>query len=133
MKKDLAFVYSTQKDLCTLYSIGALLGWDERTHMPRKAASGRAEQQKLLHDLIYEKLTDDRMFDILSQLREDSLTGKDALVVKELYKDVVKIRRIPQAFSQEMVKAVVMTQSAWEEALRKNDYLLYKKTSDQTG
>ncbi|MDX9701836.1 MAG: carboxypeptidase M32 [Candidatus Auribacterota bacterium] len=127
MKKDLSFIYATQKDLCTLYGIGALLGWDERTHMPRKAVSARADQQKLIHDLIYEKMTADKLLDALHRLREKTLSGKDNLVVKELYKDVIKARRIPQAFCQELVKTVVMAQAAWEAARYKNNFALFRK------
>lgn len=127
MKKNLAYIYAVQKDLSALYGIGALLGWDERTHMPRKAVSSRADQQKVIHDLIYDTMTADKLFESLQCLSNDSLTGKHRVVVDELLKEVVKVRRIPRAFYQELVKTVVMAQAAWEDARRKNDFTSFAK------
>ena len=41
----------------TLISIAELLGWDQETMMPRKAASFRAEEQAVLSTLVHERAT----------------------------------------------------------------------------
>ena len=65
MHKDLQYIYDVQKELTSLNGIAALLGWDEKTYMPKKGVSARAEQTGIIQTLIYDKLTDKRLFSTL--------------------------------------------------------------------
>ena len=48
------------RELEVLDGARALLGWDEQTFMPRKAAEQRGEQLGLLSRLAHERITDAR-------------------------------------------------------------------------
>ena len=43
-----------RKEVGLLGSCAAVLGWDERTYMPRGGAAHRAEQQALLAGMVHE-------------------------------------------------------------------------------
>src|SRR5947209_20359784 len=56
------------KETRLLDSVGSVLGWDERTYMPPKAAAHRAEQMALMARLGHERLTHPRLGELLSEL-----------------------------------------------------------------
>src|SRR4029078_4226989 len=66
------------KEYSRLGSCGAVLGWDERTYMPRQGSAHRAEQMALLARLTHEKLTAPRLGEMLGEL-EGSKLVKEAV------------------------------------------------------
>src|SRR5262249_31510679 len=65
------------KEYSLLGSCSSVLGWDERTYMPREGAVHRAEQMALLARLAHETLTAPRIGRLLSEL-EKSAPVEDA-------------------------------------------------------
>src|SRR5262245_24512021 len=56
------------KEYSLLASCSSVLGWDERTYMPREGAAHRAEQMALLARLGHEMLTTPRIGRLLGEL-----------------------------------------------------------------
>jgi carboxypeptidase Taq len=58
-----------------LAKVQSLLSWDQRTMMPARGASARAEQMATVTTLLHEKFTDPALGRLLDQLRayEESL------------------------------------------------------------
>ena len=61
------------KEYSLLGSCSSLLGWDERTYMPREGAAHRAEQMALLARLAHETLTSPHMGRLLDQIHGSEL------------------------------------------------------------
>ena len=55
------------KEAALVSSCGAVLGWDERTYMPRKGSAHRAEQMALLARLTHQMRTDPAVGELLAQ------------------------------------------------------------------
>ena len=126
MKKDLAHIYNIQKEVFLLMGIRSLLGWDEQTHMPSKATENRAEQLKVIEEQIHEKMTSNKLKAALNRLKKRKLSKKDRVIVKELDKDVTKLRRIPKEFVKRLVKEQIISAGAWRRARKKNDFRIFK-------
>lgn len=68
VKRDFEMLSKRLKEASTLEGIGGLLGWDEMTMMPPKAASSRAAQKAALSSVIYAKHTDPEIGTLLGRI-----------------------------------------------------------------
>ena len=77
----------------------ALLAWDERTMMPPSGAEGRAEQLTTLSRIRHQRLTDDRLWDLIEGLAEWAVTDAadriEADVVRMARRQARRARRVP--------------------------------------
>ncbi len=128
--KSLDFIYKQQKELSILGGIGALLGWDQMTYMPKNGASERSEQTALLSRLAHKRVVDDIFWDHINRLNKESvfstLSKEDQHVIKRLYKDVEKSRKIPEDFVTRSAKITTMAYPAWQQARNKSDFSIFK-------
>ena len=129
MKESLDFIYNQQKELSTLSGIGALIGWDQMTYMPKRGAQEKSEQSALLSKISHEKVISDEFWSHIEKLNQetiyDQLSEKDKHVVKRLKRDVEKSRRIPSEFVVKISKATTIGYQAWEQARKKNDFKIF--------
>ena len=91
-----------QKELSVFGGIGALLGWDQLTYMPKGGAQERAEQSALLSRLAHEKVVHDDFYNAIQRLNKEStlkqLDEEHQHIVQRLCTDVEKARRVPSLF-----------------------------------
>ena len=129
MKESLDFIYAQQKELSVLSGIGALIGWDQMTYMPKMGATEKSEQSALLSKISHEKVISDEFWTHIEKLNQqtiyENLSERDKHVVKRLKKDIEKSRRVPSDFVVKISKATTMAYQAWEQAREKNDYKLF--------
>ena len=129
-KKDnasLDFIYNQQKELSVFGGIGALLGWDQMTYMPKSGASDRSEHGALISKLSHERVVSDEFWKHIQHLSSniDDLEEKDQIVVKKLEQDVEKSRKIPSDYVIRAAKATTVSYQKWEEAREKNDFTIF--------
>ncbi len=126
MKESLDFIYKQQKELSVLGGIGALISWDQMTYMPKRGAPAKSEQSALLSRICHDKVISDEFWSHIEKLNQqevyEKLSEKDKHVVKRLYKDVEKSRRIPSDFVEKISKATTLGYQSWEQAREKNDF-----------
>lgn len=116
-----------QRDVATLGSIGALLGWDQETYMPAGGAEARAHQQALISGLTHEKATSPRVGDLLAACENDrGLTGDpsspEARNLREMRRHYDLARRLPTELVSELALVGSQAQEAWKHAREKNDF-----------
>jgi len=110
-----------------LGSAAALLGWDQQTHMPPKAAPYRAQVQGKLARMAFELATADALGQYLSELRQDeTLSRLQKASVRINGKAYYRARAIPADFVEERQIAQSEAQGAWIEARRTNNYALFQ-------
>ena len=123
------FIYKQQKELSVIGGIGALLGWDQMTYMPPKGAADRSEHNALLSLLSHERVVSDEFWKHITTLHEpasfETLSPEDQAVVKRLYDDVEKSRKIPSSFVEKMAKKTTLSYQFWEAARKKNDFKIF--------
>lgn len=130
-KESLDYIYKQQKELSVLGGIGALLGWDQMTYMPKNGAVERSEQTALLSSLAHKRVVDDTFWNHITRLKKESvfsnLSEEDRHVVKRLYKDVEKSRKIPEDFVTRSAKITTMAYPAWQQARMKGDFSVFQQ------
>jgi carboxypeptidase Taq len=103
----------------------ALLAWDERTMMPASGADGRAEQIATLARVRHERITDDRLWELIEELGVElggaDAPGIEAATVRAARRDCEKARRVPAELRAEMAGAASRGEAAWAAARPDSD------------
>src|SRR5438093_12125083 len=86
------------KEHCLLGSCASVLGWDERTYMPRQGSAHRAEQMALLARLTHEMLTAPEIGELLEEVEgappvqePDSVPAVNVREIRRSYDRGVKL------------------------------------------
>ncbi|RKX26792.1 MAG: carboxypeptidase M32 [Candidatus Zixiibacteriota bacterium] len=114
------------KEISLLGSVTAVLGWEERTYMPRGGADLRAQQLSMLAGMIHERFTDPKIGDLISAVEntdvvkvEDSI---EAANIRELRHQYDKETKLPKSLVEELAKTTTLAQGKWAEARKQNDF-----------
>lgn len=111
-------------------SILSVLEWDERTMLPPAGAEYRAEQETLLARMIHRRWTDSRFWDDLCLLADSPLAADpysdSGTTIRRLRREAEKRRRLPQRLVEELARAAVLGQQAWEQAREADDYRRFR-------
>lgn len=103
----------------TLSGVLGVLGWDEQTYMPPKAAALRGSQVALLSRLHHERITDERIGRWLERLESDPNTSADPVrraCLRNLGRLYRSERRVPSALVGALAEAKSRGFQAWIEA-----------------
>src|SRR5262249_36552524 len=118
------------KEYSLLGSCASILGWDERTYMPREGAAHRAEQMALLARLAHETLTAARLGRLLGELEAsahvaetDSAAAVNIREIRRVYDRAVKL---PKTLVEELARTTTQAQGVWQEARKNNDFATFR-------
>ena len=129
MRKQVEALLEPLAEIADVGRAGALLAWDERTKMPPRGASMRAEQLATLAALEHRRLASDelgRLLDAASAAldgaEEDSF---EASLVRVARRDWEKARRVPADLRAEISRETSLAERAWEAALEASDFAAF--------
>ncbi|MFG0307161.1 MAG: carboxypeptidase M32 [Phycisphaerales bacterium JB040] len=109
-----------------LQSVSALLGWDQETYMPARAAPARAAQSGLMAALVHQRSTDPRIGELIRICEEDGELNRagsiTAAELRELRRDYEKATRLPESLVRELAEAGSAAQQAWKAARSDDDF-----------
>lgn len=117
------------RELALLGSAMGVLGWDEQTYMPPGATSLRAQQVSLLARMAHERHTGSRYAELLVQAEEEHRSGTDAdaaVNLKHWRRDFDRAAKLPAEFVEELSSTAVMSEHAWTQARRDNDFSAFE-------
>ncbi len=114
------------KEVSLLYSCESVLGWDERTYMPRGGAGHRAEQLGLLTGLAHEKFTDPKVGELLAELEQSDLVkdpeSAEAVNIRETRYQYDKRTKLPKDLVEEITRVTTLAQGEWVVARKNSDF-----------
>jgi carboxypeptidase Taq len=114
------------RELSTLASCSALLGWDELTHMPRGGAEHRGNQLALMAGLHHEKATDPRVSEWLAEVESGELASDpescEAANLREIRRVFDRLTRLPRSLVEELARVTSTAQQEWTIARREDDF-----------
>ncbi|UBV42179.1 carboxypeptidase M32 [Deinococcus taeanensis] len=110
------------QELADLGGIGALLGWDQSTYLPRAGAAGRARQRALLSGLRHARGTDAGYGRLLDEAQQLTLGPVEARMLALARRDFERATRLPGAFVREVSQHAGESYAAWVEARPANDW-----------
>ncbi len=110
----------------TLGACEALLAWDERTIMPKKAAGFRSEQLALLAGMVHERSTTSEIGDLLAELGQSDLVktedSVDAVNIREVRREYDKSKKLTKEFVEELTRVTSKAEHVWVEARKEKDF-----------
>ncbi|MDZ4724053.1 MAG: carboxypeptidase M32 [candidate division Zixibacteria bacterium] len=117
------------REVAVLGSCGGVLGWDERTYMPKKGSAFRAEQLGVLAGLSHEKFTSPKIGELLSKAESNGF-GKnpesvEAVNIREIRRDYDKATKLPKELVEEITRETTIAQGIWVEARKKSDFKMF--------
>jgi carboxypeptidase Taq len=107
--------------------IGAILGWDQETYMPPKAIEERSSQLALLEGLAHQKAVNPEIGELLAALEAKSdLSEDEKAYVRVVRRDYDRETKLSEAFVTEYAKEASLSQAAWADAKKNNDFAAFK-------
>lgn len=117
---------SKLKEVSLLSSCAGMLGWDERTYMPRAGSAFRADQLSLLSGMTHEKFVDPKIGELLSDLENSDLvkdaTSVEAVNIRETRHQYDKQTKLPKDLVEELTRTTTLAQGEWVQARAKRDF-----------
>ncbi|HEX8213576.1 MAG TPA: carboxypeptidase M32 [Longimicrobium sp.] len=107
------------RESAMLASAAAVLGWDQETYMPVKAAALRGEQMAALSAIVHERRTAARVGELIAQCEEDpSLRGdKEAQAnLRALRREYDRATRIPTSLVRSFAQTTSRAMHEWRGA-----------------
>ena len=133
---DLAELKQRLQAIDDLHGAGAVLSWDQATHMPPGGAAARARQLALLSALQHERMIDPeigRLLDALTPWAEAQGADSDAAaLIRVTRRDYDRATRVPNAFIQRFSEHSARSYSAWERARPADDFAAVRPLLETT-
>src|SRR5262245_36594806 len=102
------------KEYSLLGSCASVLGWDERTYMPRRGSAHRAEQMALLARMTHEMLTSPEIGRLLTEMAGSPLTRDQASIpavnVREIRRCYDRAVKLPKELVEELARVTTRAQ-----------------------
>ncbi len=114
------------KNVSLLGSCAGVLGWDERTYMPKGGSKFRADQLGLLSVLAHEKFTDPKIGELLAELEQSDYMKNpqsvEAVNIRETRHSYDKETKLPSDLVEALTKTTTLAQGEWVSARANNDF-----------
>jgi carboxypeptidase Taq len=114
------------KETALYGSMKRLLGWDQRTCLPKGGHSFRAQQIATITALIYRRETDPVFGEMLAKVETSGIPGgplsDEAVNLREWRRNYDRTIKIPEALAVELAKAASEGELAWQSMRRENDW-----------
>lgn len=118
------------RETALLGSCMSVLGWDQRTYMPRAGSAFRAEQLSLLAGMSHAKATDPKIGELLGELEKSELVkspdSAEAVNIREIRHRYDKDTKLPQSLVEEFTKVTALAETEWEQARAKRDFARFQ-------
>ncbi|MBN1147226.1 MAG: carboxypeptidase M32 [Anaerolineales bacterium] len=113
-----------------LNSSAALLGWDQQTYMPPRAAEGRGYQLSTLQTLAHEKFASAEVGKLLDDLepyaRQLDPDSDEARLVKVTRRNYDKEVKVPSDWIAEFAQTTTAAHGAWQEARAEDNFAKFQ-------
>lgn len=127
-----AKLLTKSKETALLGSCGSVLGWDERTYMPKGGVEHRGDQIALLAGMVHERLTDPAMGEWLSVAEDGALiadpVSNEAVNVREWRRCYDRATKLPKSLVEEIARVTTVGQQVWAEARIAKDFGKFQST-----
>src|SRR3989344_9363975 len=110
-----------------LQSAVSVLFWDQQTYMPEGGAEERARTVGTLSGVVHDKFTSPDFERHLKDLRlhERALSAKDRSIVREVWRDFSRQKKLPRVFVTELAEEVSKSHALWADARAKSRFSLF--------
>ena len=127
MNKAYREVEQHMRETSAIGSAAGLVGWDQETMMPPKAAGSRAEQSAALAGVIHEKIVDPAIGRALKSLSKNpkDMSEAEKVCVREWLRDYMRAVKVPTELVQEIARVTTLAHEAWIRARKTSDFKVF--------
>jgi carboxypeptidase Taq len=126
-------LHKIDRECRCLDQTAALLQWDQEAYLPPQGVQNRAEQLAFILKLSHERFTLPETGRLLKELGSDSQNPRGDESLSPLERDFCKVMRrrydkavkLPADFVSSAARAEGLSQAAWVQARRKNDFAAF--------
>jgi carboxypeptidase Taq len=126
-------LHRTDREYRCLEKVLAVLQWDEETCLPPRGVEERAEQLALLQGLAHQRLVSPETGRLLEELGSTQENPRGDEGLPPLERDFLRVMRrsydreakLPEEFVREAARAEGLSQAAWAQARRANDFAAF--------
>lgn len=116
-------------DVVHLQHTGALLGWDQQTHMPPGGAESRAEQlatlTRITHELFVAEETGRLIEGAEAEVAGMDLSNNDAAMVRVVRHDYDLETRLPTSLVEEIARTTTLAHEVWAKARQDSNFVAF--------
>lgn len=121
-----------KKELLDIYYINsaiAVLHWDQEVSMPKKGNELRSKIIASLAGNLHDKFTSEsfsrQLKALKSKLDKGRLSDEDACIIKEVWREFSREKKLPLDFVKELAETTSRAQMIWAEAREKNNFNIF--------
>jgi carboxypeptidase Taq len=123
------------KESSLLGSCAHLLGWDERTYMPRLGSAHRAEQIALLARMTHEMVTAHPIGELLQEVEGSELIRENDGPAAANFREIKRVHdravKIPKELVEEIARVSTRAQQIWQESREKDNFSAFRPWLDK--
>ncbi len=114
-----------------LESARGVLYWDQQTKMPSGGTPARSKQLSALSSAHHERLTDERVGELLADLADADLADEEAAVVREVRREYERAAEVPRDLVERLTAAQSDAQETWQDAKANDDFDAFAPTLEE--
>ncbi len=116
------------REVSLLNRIGAVLGWDQQTYLPRQANAYRAIQTSWLSATSHRLFTAREVGDWIKQCEDAQLSDPVRVAnVREWRRQYDRATRLPVELVEEISRVTTLAHEEWERARQQSDFTIFRK------
>ena len=110
------------RDISALEQVATILYWDQQTYMPGGAFRMRGQQNAAIAGIIHERLTSDRIGELIRMLKKQKLSPDGTVILREVERKWKRETSVPEPLVREIMKTSSLAYEAWEVARKHNNF-----------
>lgn len=110
------------KVISNIGQISELLTWDQEVVMPEKGIKARSKQKSVLSTLEHQKLTEDKLGDLIEELEEKDLNRDQEANLREIRREHRKAVKVDEDLLEKISEKESTCVEAWKKAKKEDDF-----------
>lgn len=119
------------KTLNSLSDIKGILHWDQQVIMPEEGIEARSEQNSKIAKIHHQKLTSERLSDLLDQLDSKNFAEDKKANIRETRRSHERSIKVPEQLEEKISKKQSNTVKQWEKAREGNDFSVVEEDLEE--
>jgi len=100
----------------------SFLGWDEEVMMPEEGVRPRSKQKSVLTKIGHERLTSDRLGELIDSVDRESLDDNQMANLREIERERERMLKVPSSLMEKISQKESECVKVWKEAKEEDDF-----------
>jgi carboxypeptidase Taq len=119
------------KVLGNLKQASSVLGWDEEVMMPENGMKPRSMQKSTLSNVIHERLTSEKLGNLLDSIEEENLDPNQAANVREIRKERKRMKKVSSDLVEKISNKETECVEVWKKSKAENNFEMFAEELEE--